>query len=386
LLSLIDRMFEFTDLTSRTDILPDVPSVRYRSLKPSEERPRYRIGIVDLDIGFSGITRYILALLRGLDRKEFEVILFCRREPHYRDLDDVRIVYVADGTATEQDGATSVGRSSVPARLPRATVRWLWRRLAPRSVKHFVGFLRDAKRLAKFVQAESVDILHVQVVGDAEGALAGRLARVPRIVGTYHMNTREDRKHRWLPEILTTRCLANAIFVSESTKDQWCRRRRFDAGRVSVIPNGESAKELEEYCLASGVSEIFRFLGWREDLLKILANSDCAILPSICSENLSVAILESLTLGTPAIVTSVGGMAEAVRHGETGLVVAPRCPEALCTAMLRMIADRDWTKRLGAEARRDATRRFSRSRMLQEYACVFQEFSASSKRGPKLRS
>ena len=47
-----------------------------------------------------------------------------------------------------------------------------------------------AHRLSKILAAESLDLLHVQVVGDAEAALAGWLARIPGIIGTYHMNTR----------------------------------------------------------------------------------------------------------------------------------------------------------------------------------------------------
>ncbi len=210
-----------------------------RYLGGCDGRRRYRVGIVDLDVGFSGITRYILALLRGLDRRRFEVVLFCRPEPHYRDLVDVRLVYVTENmTRAEGDGTAPVGGKTVGTISSSAVVRWLWRRLIPRSVKHSVGFLRDARRLAKLLRAESIDLLNVQVVGDAEGTLAARLAGVPRIVGTYHMNAREKRKHRWLPEILTIHCLTHAVFVSESTKDEWCRRRRFDAGRLSVIPNG----------------------------------------------------------------------------------------------------------------------------------------------------
>jgi glycosyltransferase involved in cell wall biosynthesis len=210
-----------------------------RSSDDAEVGPRQRLGIVDLDFGFSGITRYILALLRGLDRREFEVVLFCRPEPHYRDLDGVHVVYVTDdSTRTEGNGTASTARKATVPISPRGAARWLWHRLSPRPVKDIAGFLRDARWLAKLIRAESIDLLNVQIVGDAEGTVAGRLARVPRIVGTYHMNPRDGSKHRRLPEILTTRCLAHAIFVSQSTKDEWCRRRRFDAGRVSVIPNG----------------------------------------------------------------------------------------------------------------------------------------------------
>ena len=103
----------------------------------------------------------------------------------------------------------------------RDAKRWLWRRFIPRSIRGLVGFLSDAYRLSKILKAESIDLLHVQVIGDTEAALAGRLAGIPAILGTYNMNTRPDRGHRWLPELLTTWCLSQAIAVSESTRSEW---------------------------------------------------------------------------------------------------------------------------------------------------------------------
>lgn len=150
-----------------------------------------------------------------------------------------------------------------------------------------------------------------------------------------------------------------------------CRAKLGDAV-VLVCGDGPLGESLRNQIASDGPSP-FRFLGWRSDLPSILRLADCSILASISSENLSVAILESLMAGTPAIVTRVGGMAEAVRDGVTGYVVPPADPDALGSAMVRMLRDRAGAARMGGVAKTDARGRFTRGRMMSEYAELFAE-------------
>ncbi len=54
----------------------------------------------------------------------------------------------------------------------------------------------------------------------------------------------------------------------------------------------------------------------------------------------------------PVVATTVGGLPEAVHHGETGLLVAPDDPPALAAAIVRLLADPAEASRLGANGRR----------------------------------
>lgn len=140
---------------------------------------------------------------------------------------------------------------------------------------------------------------------------------------------------------------------------------------VLICGDGYLENELKREVDRLHLGRIVRFLGWRADVQDVLRCSNCCVLPSIESENLSVAVLEGLTAGIPAVVTNVGGMAEAVLDGRTGIVVSPRSASELSTAILRMAHDPVWARGLGAEARRDAMRRFSRARMMDEYVALF---------------
>jgi glycosyltransferase involved in cell wall biosynthesis len=65
------------------------------------------------------------------------------------------------------------------------------------------------------------------------------------------------------------------------------------------------------------------------------------------TEGQSMAIMEAMARGVPAIATNVGGNAELVRDGDTGLLVPPGDPFAMRDAIARMLADFDLVCRLG---------------------------------------
>src|SRR5690348_9932242 len=63
---------------------------------------RATIGIVDAEKSPSGMTRYVLALLDGIDREEFDLVLFCRADGPYQSLrpsQGLRIVHLPGDTA-----------------------------------------------------------------------------------------------------------------------------------------------------------------------------------------------------------------------------------------------------------------------------------------------
>jgi glycosyltransferase involved in cell wall biosynthesis len=79
-------------------------------------------------------------------------------------------------------------------------------------------------------------------------------------------------------------------------------------------------------------------------------------------EGYGVVARQALAHGRPVVASRVGGLAEAVRDGETGLLVPPRDPAALRAALERLLGDAELRGRLGAAARADAEERFSADR------------------------
>jgi glycosyltransferase involved in cell wall biosynthesis len=118
--------------------------------------------------------------------------------------------------------------------------------------------------------------------------------------------------------------------------------------------------EMKALAASLGVSHAVTFTGHRTDVVDILAGVDVAVQCSR-SENLGGAI-EALLMGAPLVVSRVGGLVDAVRDGETGLVVPPDDPSALADAIVRLASDRVFARRLGAAGRALMLERFTMAR------------------------
>ncbi|MGE3907845.1 MAG: glycosyltransferase family 4 protein [Chloroflexota bacterium] len=73
-------------------------------------------------------------------------------------------------------------------------------------------------------------------------------------------------------------------------------------------------------------------------LLELFAQADLFVLPSL-GECLAVVLMEATAAALPIITTDVGALAEAVRPGETGLIVPPKDVPALREALTTLVAD-----------------------------------------------
>jgi len=107
---------------------------------------------------------------------------------------------------------------------------------------------------------------------------------------------------------------------------------------------------LKEQVALLGIADHVSFLGARDDIPTILGASDVGLL---CSheEGFSNAILEGMASSLPMIVTDVGGNAEAVIEGVTGLVVPARDPARLADAIIQLAYDPALRQRMGSSGR-----------------------------------
>jgi glycosyltransferase involved in cell wall biosynthesis len=113
-------------------------------------------------------------------------------------------------------------------------------------------------------------------------------------------------------------------------------------------------------------------LGFRDDIPRVLAGSDAFVLPTP-SEGLSIAIMEAMAAALPVVATAVGGNAELVEPGKTGLLVPVGDVAALADA-LRVLA-RDPVKRraMGRAARSRVTLEFTADKMADRYVKLYEE-------------
>jgi len=117
-----------------------------------------------------------------------------------------------------------------------------------------------------------------------------------------------------------------------------------------IVGDGPERGAIEQQIDLYGLADRVHLLGTRHDTPEIVAALDVFLL---CSHNEAspVSILEALSCGVPVISTRVGSVAESVREGETGFLVAPGDQEAMTQRLRQLLADQPLRQRLGSAGR-----------------------------------
>jgi len=97
-------------------------------------------------------------------------------------------------------------------------------------------------------------------------------------------------------------------------------------------------------------------------------------------DSLPNAIIEGMSLGKPAVVSSVGGIPDHVDHGRTGLIVPPDDPAALANALLRLLGDAALAKQLGRAAYQRYLERFTPEVTTRQIENCFESMIEARKR------
>lgn len=132
---------------------------------------------------------------------------------------------------------------------------------------------------------------------------------------------------------------------------------------------------LKQQALHLGIADNIAWLGLRTDVDRLYAAADLGLLVSH-EEGFSNAVLEGMAAALPMVVTDVGGNAEAVINGETGLIVPPRSPQLLADAILTLALDRNRAAAMGRIGRDRVARNFSFSSCIDNYRTLYAELLA----------
>lgn len=150
--------------------------------------------------------------------------------------------------------------------------------------------------------------------------------------------------------------------------------RRMPRVRFLIVGDGEYRGELER--LRDGLdlcSRVF-FTGHRTDIPHAMAALDVAVHCSNSPEPFARVVIEAMASGRPVIAMNEGGVPEIVEDGHSGVLVPPRDPERLASAIVDLLQDPEKRAAMGQAARRRVETRFSIEsnvrRTVEEYADV----------------
>lgn len=134
----------------------------------------------------------------------------------------------------------------------------------------------------------------------------------------------------------------------------------FPQVRLLIIGDGPLRTWLEGYAEELKISRYVVFTGFyeHENLPEILDILDIFVLPSL-GESLPFVIMEAMAMEKPVIASYVGGVSEVVLHGETGLLVEPKCVQALTKSILSLLKEPLLSQRLGSNGKKLVSEKFS---------------------------
>jgi glycosyltransferase involved in cell wall biosynthesis len=147
---------------------------------------------------------------------------------------------------------------------------------------------------------------------------------------------------------------------------------RIDGATLVLVGDGSERPALEKLTHSVGVADRVAWTGWRDDARSYLGAFDVFAFPSRF-EGFPLAVLEALLARSAVVATDVGSVAEAVRDGETGLLVPPGDSAALARAIERLLADQALRRRLGEQGRRLVLERFTARHMARAFESLYED-------------
>ncbi len=141
--------------------------------------------------------------------------------------------------------------------------------------------------------------------------------------------------------------------------------------QLTLAGDGPLRRDLEAQAARLGIADRVTFLGFRRDPHALLAHGDLLVMSSL-HEGLPYTLLEAMSLGRPTLASDVGGLAEVLRHDETGLLVPVGDVGGFAAALDRLGRDGELRRSLGESSAREQRRAYTLEAMGEGYLQAYE--------------
>jgi glycosyltransferase involved in cell wall biosynthesis len=146
--------------------------------------------------------------------------------------------------------------------------------------------------------------------------------------------------------------------------------------KCAVIGEGPLLPHLTQRVRQLGLEEDVFLLGHKDNIPSWLSAFDIFVLPSLW-EGIPNALLEAMALGLPIVATNVDGVPEAVNHDISGVLCAPKDPQAMVVPLQDLIVDEEYRQRLGESAKLVVNEHFKLVDMLEKYESAYDKIAGN---------
>ncbi len=202
----------------------------------------------------------------------------------------------------------------------------------------------------------------------------GPATLIPNGVDAERFRCREPRSPSRPPTVITVGRLVPKNGVDTLLKATSLLRADLPGLQCRIVGDGPERARLEALTRDLGLGGTVRFCGTvsHEAVAQHLWESDVFVRPSR-SEGMGTAFVEALAAGLPIVGTPVGGIADVIREGETGLLSQVDRPQDLAEKIRLLLTRNDLASGLAGRGLAMVRERFDADRVAERYAEVFRE-------------
>ena len=140
-----------------------------------------------------------------------------------------------------------------------------------------------------------------------------------------------------------------------------------------IAGTGSYEPKLREKVKSTGLDGKVIFTGFIKDIENLMRITDIQVNASYGTEATSLALLEGMSLGIPAVVSDFGGNPGVIKNGENGFVVPKQDAEALATGINRLLSDKKLYSKMSVKAQEIFKTTFTAAAMTRSTEALYDE-------------
>jgi len=174
----------------------------------------------------------------------------------------------------------------------------------------------------------------------------------------------------------------NVLFVGRLTKQKNLFSlleaiQSMNGLNLTIVGEGPLRKELIDYSKELGLDVGFEGYVSYDQLREYYYASDVFVIPSLIEGHPKV-LLEAMACRLPVVGTNVEGTNEIITHGHNGLLCDTN-PESIGNAVKRLLEDREFTEKLGENARKLIAKEYDLKALLARETTLIMDLTLREK-------